>query len=287
MQRRGGRSCGPSRPAPRPGADRRAERPRDQRQAGVDGAEALAELQVEAEGQHQPDHPGEEHERGREARRERALAEQAHGHQRRDPLALAAALERDEGGERERAGGDRDEGPGGPARFAAFDQRVDEQAHGERDEHGAAEVERRRSLGPGLRQELERAGEGDQAERHVDEEDRAPAEAEQVAVGQRTAEDGAEHGAEADHGPEEPEGLVDLVRRERLAQDPEALRDHDRGEDALQQAEADQRLRASSPAPQSALVAVKPATPIRNSRRRPKMSPSRPPVTRPIAKVSA
>ena len=40
-------------------------------------------------------------------------------------------------------------------------------------------------------------------------------------------------------------------------------------------------------APQSALASVKPATPRMNRRRRPKMSPRRPPVTRPMAKVSA
>ena len=60
-------NLGPSSAGAEARADRGAERPRDQRQAGVDRAEALAELQVEAERQHQADHPGEEHERGREA----------------------------------------------------------------------------------------------------------------------------------------------------------------------------------------------------------------------------
>jgi hypothetical protein len=40
-------------------------------------------------------------------------------------------------------------------------------------------------------------------------------------------------------------------------------------------------------APHSADIKVKPATPIRNRRRRAKMSPNRPPVTRPTANVRA
>ena len=57
----------------------------------------------------------------------------------------------------------------------------------------------------------------------------------------------------------------------------EHLGHHDRAESALGDPAADQHARAVA-APHSADMTVKPATPMRNSRFRPKMSPSRPPV---------
>ena len=85
------------------------------------------------------------------------------------------------------------------------------------------------------------AHQGREAERHVDEEDRAPAGAEDVEVDQRAAEHRPEHRAQPDHGAEQAERLADLVGREDLADDPEALRDQERGEQALDQARGDQR----------------------------------------------
>ena len=97
-------------------ADRGAERPRDQRQAGLDRAEALAQLQVEAEDEHQADHPGEEHERASPARRRTRACGTGSCVTSGDACGLAA-LEHDEAGQHDqRSRAMDDERPRGPVR---------------------------------------------------------------------------------------------------------------------------------------------------------------------------
>ena len=202
------------------------------------------------------------------ARGVRALAQQARLHERRAAGALTPRSCHAKAPKATSARGHRRERPRRPARLAALDQREDQQRAAPVDEDGAGHVERRRVLRARLGSRRQRADERDDADGHVDEEDRAPAQAEQVAVDQQAADDRAEHGGAADDGAEHPEGLGDLLLRERRADDPEALRDHERGEAALQQAEGDE-LAGRAATPQSTEARVKPAMPMRKRRRRP------------------
>ena len=124
------------------------------------------------------------------------------------------------------------------------------------------------------------------AERDVDEEDEAPAGAEQVGVDERAAEDRPQDGTAADHGAEQAEGLAELLVGKESRTIPKPC-----GIIAAAQRPWSSRNAISVPGDQasehSAELSVKPATPSRNMRRRPKMSPRRAPVTSPIAKVSA
>ena len=199
----------PRKPAPRAGADRRAERPRDDRHARADRAEVLAELQVEREHEHQPDHPGEEHERRDEAGAERALAEQARRDERGDAAALAGALDGDERSSTSTLAADRHERPRGPAGLAALDEGVDEQAGGEGDERGAGEVERRRVVRARLGEEPRPPSSAAMPSGTLT---RKIARQSRVGVGEHAADHRAEHGAQADHRAEEAERLLQLVR---------------------------------------------------------------------------
>ena len=108
------------------GADRRAERERRQREPGVDRREVLAELQEQREHQHRADHPGEEHHDRSRARRCRRggrrcsprPADRGRAGARRRLQTTSAAND-------DRAARDHQVGPRRPARLAALDQRID------------------------------------------------------------------------------------------------------------------------------------------------------------------
>ena len=102
---------------------------------------------------------------------------------------------------------------------------------------------RGRSGAPGLGDQARRADRGDQAERQVDEEDQPPAAPEQVGVDERAADDRPQHRRQADHGAEDRERRGLLRGRERVADDPEPLRDQERGGAALSEPAGDQHLR--------------------------------------------
>ena len=81
-------------------------------------------------------------------------------------------------------------------------------------------------------------GDREQAERDVDEEDRAPAGAEQVEVDQPAADQRPGDGGQAHDRAEHAERLLLALVAEQLADQPEALRHHDRGHRALERAAA-------------------------------------------------
>ena len=199
-------------------ADRGAQRPRDQARARVDRAVVQPDLQAERE--------REDHARS-SRRRTRARSTRPPENARlRNRLGVTSG----ETPVRSRRRASAAKAPSTtklaaieanvharPAELAALDQRVDQQPGAEADQRGAGEVERRAAARPATRGAGgRRADQGREAERHVDEEDRAPAGAEEVEVDQRAAEHRAEHRAQADHGAEQPERLADLVGREDL-----------------------------------------------------------------------
>ncbi len=84
-------------------------------------------------------------------------------------------------------------------------------------------------------------GNVDQADRHVDEEDQAPARClPEVGADERTGEDRRSEHGEARCRAEQPGGLAELLVVEDLLQHAEPLRDHQCAEAALQRSEGDE-----------------------------------------------
>ena len=99
------------------------------------------------------------------------------------------------------------------------------------------------SRGARLRQHRRGQGQRGEPERHVDQEDRAPAQARHVPGDERAPEDRRPDHGEADRRAERAERLAEVVGRECGLEDAEALRDQHRAEQALCDAEADQHAR--------------------------------------------
>jgi hypothetical protein len=85
---------------------------------------------------------------------------------------------------------------------------------------------------------------GEDPDRHVDQEDRPPAEAEQVVLDEQPAEQRPAHRAEAGGDAEPGQCLDPLGRREDDLDDGEHLRDHDRAHRALHHPAGNQHARA-------------------------------------------
>src|SRR4029453_9608196 len=126
----------------------------------------------------------------------------------------------------------------------------------------------------------------DQPDRHVDVEHPAPA----VRAGERGQDQAADHrsgrGGQPDGGAEDAERLATLGAAEQVLDEPGILRGEHAARDALQQAGADQQPNGR----RGAKKGWSPRTPAganRNTRRRPRVSPSRPAGTRASPKASA
>ena len=96
----------------------------------------------------------------------------------------------------------------------------------------------------GLAQQHRGPGPGQDADRQVDEEDRPPAEAEQVRLGQQPAEQRSAHPAERERHAVDGERTRPLRRRELDLDEREHLGDHQRRHRALEGPRADQHGRA-------------------------------------------
>ena len=143
-------------------ADRQAECKRRQRDTGMDRREVLAELQEQRHHQQRPDHPGEEHDDHGEPSGVGAVLEDARLDQRIAPAPALAASPSGEQPERRCAGGDHQIRPRRPTGLAPLDQRVDQQAHPERGQAGADQVQVRAAGSPRLGHHTRGADRGDQ-----------------------------------------------------------------------------------------------------------------------------
>ena len=168
---------------------------------------------------------------------EGAVAQQAGGDQR---VLARAALDRREDGQQREACSHEAEGPQRPAQLAALDQRVDQGQRRGADEAHAERVELDRRARLGLGHEAQRPEQPDHAQRHVDEEDHAPAGAEQIGGDQPAGEDRAGDGGEAHDRAEGGEGAAHLLGREDRLDHAEPLRDEQRAEAALKDAGGDE-----------------------------------------------
>jgi hypothetical protein len=125
------------------GPNRGAERERRDRDPRVDGREVLTELQVEGEHDERPHHAGEEDEDGGESGGVGAVAEDRGLDERVTAASGCEAAPDRQRVEAREAAGAQQVGPGRPTGATALDQRVDEQAHGDRAESAPDEVQSR------------------------------------------------------------------------------------------------------------------------------------------------
>ena len=86
-------------------------------------------------------------------------------------------------------------------------------------------------------------GDREQSERHVDEEDRAPAGPEQIEVDERAADERPRDRGQAHDRTEHSERLLLPLVAEQVTDQAEPLRHHDRGDGALERPTRDQRTR--------------------------------------------
>ena len=175
--------------------------------------------------------------------------------------------------------------PQRPAQLAALHQRVDQQEHAERRRVSAPVTSSRRSprcrptAGSAARPAISaKAPSG----RLMANTARQPVPA-RSALTSTPATTGPRIVDSPMTGPERAERLADLPRREEIPDQPEALRDHRRAEQRPAAAGRRSAFRATVATAHSSDAATKPATPISSIRRRPNMSPSRPPVSSPTA----
>jgi hypothetical protein len=210
----------------------------------VQGGEAQPDLEPEGEGQEEGGDAHEEDAGDQQPGDERPLPEQGGVDQRRAVGRLLAPLPGREGGQGEHRGSHRREGPGGPVEVAALHQRVDEQQQAGGCEPDPHQVEPQRPRRARLAQEERRRDQRADPDGDVDQEDRPPAEAEQVALDQQPADQRAGDGGQADGGAEDAEGSRPLPGREGHLDHREDLREHHRPHQALEHAGADQHAGA-------------------------------------------
>ncbi len=163
-----------------------------------------------------------------------------------------------------------------PAPRVGLDQREHERGQADRQRRDAGEVDlaRRRLVARLVRGE-QRHDDRDDRDRDVDEEDRAPADV----LGQPAAEQRAERERDRRHARPGADRLAALGGRERVGDD----RQRRRASSAPRRGPAPRARRRASPrsarSRSSPSATANTTTPIRKTLRRPKMSPSRPPVT--------
>src|SRR2546430_5488798 len=133
------------------------------------------------------------------------------------PISVPALLDPlvpDEQREHRRGRGHRDERPGGPAELAALHEGVEQQQQRDRDQADADRVQLGRAGRPGFADEHGRGRHRDDPDRHVDQEDRPPAEAEQVVLDEQPADERPADRAQARRHPDTGQRLDPLRRRE-------------------------------------------------------------------------
>ncbi|HEX2127424.1 MAG TPA: hypothetical protein VHF45_12805 [Thermoleophilaceae bacterium] len=138
----------------------------------------------------------------------------------------AALLEHAESDQAREAAGEHHPHPSGPAQASPLEQRVGDGQDRAGQEQRADEV---RSAGLPVMGFGDRAQRGDERyerDRDVDEEHRAPGPAEEIRVGERSAEDQPERRGEATGRPIHTEGLSALLTGEDRPKGGEHLRDH-------------------------------------------------------------
>ena len=203
----------------------------------------LADLQPQRKGEEDALHAGRKRGLDAEPGRERGDPEQPRPEQRRDLLAGPPVLAHAQHAHAGQARGEQSPHPRGPAELTALEQRVDD------GDERAGQQDRAGQVGPaggGVAGLGDDSGAGDQragGHRHVDEEDRAPAPAEQVHFGQHAAEDQANRGRKTEHRPIDAERLAPLPCREDGPEGGEHLRRHGGRGGALDDTGGDQ-LRA-------------------------------------------
>lgn len=219
-----------------PAADRGEHRERHVGEAGLDGG-VVQDLLHEEAGEEEQGHAGAEQQDGDDVGgAQRGAAEDAERHQR----LLGAALDQDEGDEQERGEDEAADDPAGrdigvgDGLAEGVDQR--DQAAGEGD--GTGDVEGPAAFGGAALADDHRGDQGaDDADRHVDEEDPAPA----GTVGEQTAEGDAGDGGETAERAPGAEGLVaGRALLEVVGQQAERGGGDERGSQALRAAGADQ-----------------------------------------------
>ncbi len=139
-----------------------------------------------------------------------------------------------------RSGHERSPGPQGPVLGLAEHEGRGDGADAGGEQHHAERVEPVGHIGSRLGEEPAGQDDGHDADGHVDQEDRAPAPAEEVEVEQHAAEDLPGHRAQADGHAEEREHPGSLVGAEVGGQEGQHLRDHGGRPEPLGQAAHDQ-----------------------------------------------
>ncbi len=206
---------------------------RDERPPGRDRAEPEALLQGDGDDEHEAAEAREVGEGDAQAAPHLGDAQQGRRHQRGAAALLGAALDDGEGGGQDGEQAEQHPGPERPAGGAALHQRDEQGEQGGGEQDGAGHVDPGGPGGTALRDVAERRHHGEQCERHVEQEDRAPAGAEQVG--------GNEHPAEhlADHDRDAADRAVDAERAAAGGalggggDGAEHLRDQQRGRGAL------------------------------------------------------
>jgi hypothetical protein len=212
-------------------------------QPGGERREAPACLQPDGEGEEKPLQAGGEGELHHEPGAERRDAEESRAKQRRDARVLAALLDDPERGEGGEAAAEEEPRPCRPSQAPSLEQRVGDGHNCGRQKRGAEQVGTPGGAVARLRNQSRRGRQRDERDRHVDQEDRAPAPAEQVGVCQQPAEHEPERGGEAENRAVHPERLAALLARENSAESGQDLRDHGRCGSTLHDSRRDEGAR--------------------------------------------
>ena len=272
----------------RPGADARAEERAHgepgEVQRGLHRGQAEPDLEEEAGGQREADDAAEEDHREDDAGDVRPLAQHAQLDQRGlapgDPAALAAADDVEQRGR----GRDHADQPDRPAERAALDQREHDQEADHGGQRDADPVEAGAAVG-GLAGRQHPAADDDreQADRDVDQEQRAPVGAERVELDQeRRPRPGRapSRGRSPDRTPRTPCRCRPDRRCRGSARRSAGSSPPPRAPGATRPAISDSDDQATE---QSTDDATNPTSPVISIRLRPKASPSRPPASSPTA----
>jgi hypothetical protein len=200
------------------------------------GDRTLDDLQVERQGGQATEHRDTDEHRGDRGHPDGLVAEHR---ERQDRLLTHAVLlpeEADGGDDTDDVADDRVRGA--PAPLAALLGDQQQRHEREREQRGPGPVDAVIQAGVAQVQRLGHDGEGRDADRHVDEEDPAPAvDAQDAALaGEEPADDRAEHGCRAEHGEEVALVLGALARGNDVADDRQRQREQAAGAQTLHRA---------------------------------------------------
>lgn len=198
---------------------------------------------------------------------------------------LAALLDDPQGREDGQAGREDEPDPGRPAEAAPLEQRVGDGYEGRGQERRADDVRAAGGALACLGDEASAGAERDERDRHVDQEDGAPAPAEEIRAREQPAEHEPKGGREAEDRPVEAEYLAPFLGGEDRSEGGQDLRDHRRRYGSLDNASRDQLTRVLRE-PGGEARRPKAATPTRKTRLRPRESPKLPETISVDAKAS-